>query len=135
MKNITYLFYIGIFALCLISCTKESKNEKKLAGVWEATTVKIKYYQNNEFFKDSTLKNSGALFLYDDDELDNQLKYTLAIVPKGFSITWEGNKGNLVTLMGLNIDKLTKNKLELSENISDNDLNNYQTVIYSFKRP
>jgi hypothetical protein len=133
MKIAVFLFLsmIAVFA----SCSKEKRNEKRLAGIWEAKEVKYIFYENNQQVRDSVVSNSGALYLYDDNELDNQYRYSLAIVPTGFStVTWNGNAGDPNTLMGTNIRKLTRKKLELSENWTDLDLNVYKTVIYYFER-
>lgn len=116
------------------SCKNDKRNEKKLAGIWEAIDVEYITYQNNKKISDSVVENTGALYLYDDDELDNQVRYSLKIVPNGFTTTWEGNEGRNNTLMGTNIVKLTRRKLELTENTSDVDLNILKTVIYRFKR-
>ncbi len=132
MKKISFL----IFVLAIFSaCSKEKINDKRIAGIWNATTVEYIFYENNEEVRDSVVENSGALYLYDDDELENQYGYSLAIVPERFfGPVWESNEGDANTLMGTNIRKLTRKKLELSENTTDTDLNVTKTVIYYFER-
>ena len=133
-KTILILALLPLFG---VSCTKEKLNEKRLGGIWEGKKVQyLIYNNNNELLKDSTVDNSGALYLYDDDELDNQFRYSLEIVPGAFSFydTWEGNEGDANSLMGTNIRKLTRRKLELSENVTDTSLNVLKTVIYFFER-
>ncbi len=130
-------FLPGLFALILLlpACSKDKINDKRIAGIWNATTVKYLFYENNEEVRDSVVENSGALYLYDDDELENQYGYSLSIVPPGFyGSTWESNDGDANTLMGTNIRTLTRKKLELSENTVDIDLNIIKTVIYYFER-
>lgn len=133
MKKLPFLLFACILLAC--SCSKEKLNDKRIAGIWNAKKVKYIFYENNEEVRDSIVENSGALYLYDDDELDNQYRYSLDIVPVGFSsITWESSKGDANMLMGTNIRKLNRRKLELSENTTDADLNVTKTVIYYFER-
>lgn len=75
--------YISIFLLLftISSCSKNELNERKLGGVWEGEKVVYTFYQNNEVLRDSTVPNSGALYLWDDDELYNQYGNSLAISP------------------------------------------------------
>ncbi|RYD71843.1 MAG: hypothetical protein EOP53_22965 [Sphingobacteriales bacterium] len=131
------IFLALLICILLTGCGKEEMNERKLGGVWEATQVKYIFYENNKEIRDSTVKNSGAMYLYDDEELTNQFSHSLTIAPANFGsdITWEGNEGELRTFRGLNIRKYTGNKLELSENETDDDLNVKQTTIYFFVRP
>lgn len=128
-------YFIYIF-LCVTaaSCTKENFNERKLAGVWLGTEVQYITYVNNEIAKDSTVANSGAMYLFDDQELDNQISHSLAIAPP-FSATWEGEEGDQHSLFGMSIRKHTKNKLELSISTADDDLNQTSMTIYYFERP
>lgn len=123
-----------ILLIFFASCKNDKKNEKKLAGIWEAIDVEYIFYKDNKEIKDSVVNNSGALYLYDDDELQNQVRWSLKIVPNGFTSSWDGNEGRNYTLMGTNILKLTKKRLELSENQSDTNLNVMRTTIYRFKR-
>lgn len=129
MKNFIYI------ALCFIavSCTKMNLNERKLAGVWTGTEVQYITYENNQLVKDSTVANSGAIYLFDDQELENQVAHSLAIAPP-FSATWEGDKGNQHSLFGMTIRKHTKNKLELSISTADDDLNQISMTVYYFER-
>jgi len=84
--------------------------------------------------KDSTVANSGAMYLFDDQELENQVAHSLAIPPP-FSATWEGEKGDQHSLFGMTIRKHTKNKLELSISTADDDLNQTSMTVYYFERP
>jgi hypothetical protein len=126
----------GIFIcmIALFSCTKEAVNEKRLAGVWVADQVKYIFYANNEPVRDSTVQNSGELYLWDDDELGNQSQNTLSITPAGFTWTWEGDAADPLTLMGTTIQELTRRKLVVTEAISDTSLTVTQVIEYSFKR-
>jgi hypothetical protein len=133
MKNLLLLLFSSI--MLLSACSKDKLNDKRIAGIWKAKKVKYIFYENNEEVRDSVVENSGALYLYDDDELENQYGYSLTIVPAGFSgPVWESNRGDANTLMGTNIRKLNRRKLELSENVTDADLNVTKTVIYYFER-
>lgn len=122
--------------LIITSCSKQQINEKKLGGIWEAKKVSYLFYQNNELIKDSTVDNTGALYLYDDDELDNQFRYSMSIIPASFNSaqSWEGNSGKPQTLLGMNIRKLSRKKLELSENRVDTSYNVLKTVVFYFER-
>jgi hypothetical protein len=126
--------FIACCAAALVSCTKEKVNEKRLAGVWVATEVKYIFYSNNEPVRDSVVQNSGELYLWDDEELGNQARNSLAITPSGFSYTWEGDAGDPHTLMGTTIQKLTRKKLVLTEAVSDTSLTVFRVIEYSFKR-
>lgn len=131
------LLLLVLLALGFTSCDKELSNERRLAGIWEGKKVQYLIYgTDNALLTDSTVANSGALYLYDDDELYNQFRYSLAIYPANFGIadSWEGEGGDAHLLMGVNIRKLTRRKLELSENVADTNLNVTRTVIYYFER-
>jgi hypothetical protein len=121
-----------LFALS--SCSKNELNERKLGGVWEGEKVVYTFYQNNEVLRDSTVPNSGALYLWDDDELYNQYGSSLAISPDFTGSEWEGDAGDINTLLGYNISKHTRRKLELTRNYTDNDLNVISSVTFYFKR-
>jgi len=129
----TSIFSILIALVVLTSCTKDKLNERKLAGVWIGTEVQYITYIDNLIINDSTVANSGAMYLFDDDELDNQIAHSLAIPPP-FSETWEGSDGDQHKLFGMNIRKLTKTKLELSLNEVDDDLNHETMTVYYFER-
>lgn len=128
---------VVLFALLFASCDKEKLNERRLGGIWEGKKVQYLIYgADNALLTDSTVDNSGALYLYDDDELFNQFRYSLEIFPARFTIVqeWEGEGGDAHILLGTNIRKLTRRKLELSENVADTNLNVTKTVIYYFER-
>lgn len=128
--------YYTIFLLLIVflsSCTKENLNERKIAGVWLGTQVQYITYIDNAIVKDSIVPNSGAMYLFDDDEMENQVSHSLAIPPP-FSSTWEGSQGEQHTLFGMNIRKHTKNKLELSLSTADDDLNQTSMTVYYFER-
>lgn len=131
-----YTVFLFITAVCLGACSKEALNEKRLAGIWEGKKVKYIFYHDNQEVRDSTAGNSGALYLYDDDELDNQFRYSLAVVPASFAAynTWNGDGHKPNTLLGTNIRRLTRTKLELTENVTDTNLNVLRTTIYYFER-
>lgn len=125
---------MAALAAFIVSCTKEKVNEKRLGGVWVATEVNYIFYANNEPVRDSVVPNSGELYLWDDDELGNQSKNSLAITPSGFGNSWEGDAGDPHTLMGTTIQQLTRKKLVVSETVSDTALAAVRVVEYSFKR-
>lgn len=129
MKYLLTFLFIAILA----SCTMENVNEKRFAGVWLGTKVQYITYQDNAIISDSTVANSGAMFLYDDDELENQISYSL-LIPPPFTISWEGSEGDQNTLMGMNIRKHNKRELELSINTIDADLNHTGMTVYYFER-
>ncbi len=129
----TYYAIFFLLIVSLASCTKENLNERKLAGVWLGTQVEYITYENNEVIKDSIVPNSGAMYLFDDDEMENQVSHSLAIAPP-FSVTWEGSQGDQHTLFGMNIRKQTQNKLELSLSTADDDLNQTSMTVYYFER-
>lgn len=137
MKNILPYLLPAFLLLAMISCDKEKKNERELAGVWEATEVKYLFYENNKEVRDCTVINTGAMYLYDDDELGNQFRHSLSVYPKSFDAgnIWTGNEGEMRTFMGLNIRKHTRQKLELSDVVEDQDLNIIKNTIYYFERP
>ncbi len=128
--------FISILSIlfALSSCSKNELNERKLGGVWEGEKVVYTFYQNNEVLRDSTVPNSGALYLWDDDELYNQYGNSLAIVPDFIGSEWEGDAGDMNTLLGYNITKHTRRKLELTRNYTDNDFNVISSVTFYFKR-
>lgn len=123
-----------LIAASLASCTKEALNEKRLGGVWVAKEVKYIFYENNQPVRDSVVQNSGELYLWDDEELGNQSKNSLAITPAGFSYSWEGDAGDAHTLMGTTIQELTRRKLVVTEAVSDTALAVVRVAEYSFKR-
>ncbi len=128
---------VVLLALLFASCDKEKLNERRLGGIWEGKKVQYLIYgADNTLLTDSTVDNTGALYLYDDDELYNQFRYSLSIYPASFAVAeyWEGEGGDAHLLMGNNIRKLTRRKLELSENVTDTSLNVTKTVIYFFER-
>jgi hypothetical protein len=131
MKALVFTLAIAVL---FASCTKEALNEKRLGGVWVAQEVKYIFYENNQPVRDSVVQNSGELYLWDDDELGNQARNSLAITPSGFSYTWEGDAGDPHTLMGTTIQELTRKKLVLTEAVSDTSLTVYRVIEYSFKR-
>lgn len=126
---------IAILAMMVVlaSCTKEHYNDRKLGGVWLGKKVEYITYENNELVKDSTVTNTGAMYLFDDDELYNQISHSL-LIPPPFTDTWEGQDGNQNTLFGLNIRRFTKNKLELSINETDSNLNHLKMTVWYFER-
>lgn len=121
-------------AALFTSCTKEALNEQRLGGVWIAEEVKYIFYENNQPVRDSVVQNSGELYLWDDTELGNQARNSLAIAPSGFSYAWEGDAGDPHTLMGTTIQKLTRKKLVVTEAVSDTSLAAIRVIEYSFKR-
>lgn len=127
------LLPVGL-AILLFACNKEQLNEKRLGGVWEATEVKYIFYENNEPARDSVVANSGELYLWDDEELGNQSQNTLEITPQGFGVSWTGDPGDPLTLMGTTIQELTRKKLVVTETVSDTALAAIRVVEYSFKR-
>lgn len=128
--------YISILSIlfAITSCSKNELNERKLGGVWEGEKVVYTFYQNNEVLRDSTVNNSGALYLWDDDELFNQYGNSLAISPDFTGNQWEGDAGDMNTLMGYNVTKHTRRKLQLTRNYTDNDLNVTSSVTFYFRR-
>ncbi len=78
MKNKNILF-VAMIALLLASCDKENQNEAKIAGAWKGVNVIYTYYENNSPVKDSTVSNEGSMYLYDDNDLQNQFETTLLI--------------------------------------------------------
>ncbi len=136
MKKVLYLF-ISLLFLIFASCSKEEFNERRLAGIWEAKEVRYLFYNNNEVTKDSVVANSGALYLWDDDELENQWKHSMSIAPSTFTIalSWNGSATKKEsTLLGLTIRKHTRKKLELVEVVTDADLNLISETVYYFER-
>jgi hypothetical protein len=133
VKN-NFLYIIAIILGCgLAACTKENLNERRLAGVWKGTTVQYITYVDNAIVKDSIVPNSGAMYLYDDDESNNQISHSLAIAPP-FTETWEGTESKQKTLFGLNIRKFRKHHLELSINTWDDELNHTSMTVWYFER-
>ncbi len=128
--------YISILSIlfAITSCSKNELNERKLGGVWEGEKVIYTFYQNNEVLRDSTVNNSGALYLWDDDELFNQYGNSLAISPDFTGNQWEGDAGDMNTLMGYNVTKHTRRKLQLTRNYTDSDLNVTSSVTFYFRR-
>jgi hypothetical protein len=133
MKYIVILFVCAAAAMGFSSCSKDVVNERKLAGVWEGEKVVYEFYENNVMVRDSSVANSGALYLWDDDELGNQAGSSLAISPDMFG--WEGNVGKMATIGGYNIRKHTRRKLVLARHYTDADLNVVRSEIFYFKRP
>lgn len=133
MKLILFLIAFAAAATGLSSCSKEEINERKLAGVWEGEKVVYEFYENNALTRDSSVANSGALYLWDDDEIGNQAGSSLAISPDMFG--WEGNVGKMTTIGGYNIRKHTRRKLVLARHYSDADLNVVRSEVFYFKRP
>lgn len=135
-NRILLIFFLAFAA----SCSKDEFNERKMAGIWEGKKVQYLFYQNNEQVKDSTVANSGALYLWDEDELGNQWKTSLAITPNftwdlAMDQTWEGNATRKEKiLMGVTIRKLTRRKMELIESATDTALNVTSSTIYYFER-
>jgi hypothetical protein len=135
-KLLKYMLPAMLFFV-IIACDKEVKNERALAGVWEATEVTYLFYENNKEVRDCTVTNTGAMYLYDDAELGNQFRHSLSVYPKSFDEgnIWNGNEGEMRTFMGLNVRKHTSKKLELSDIVEDQDLNIMKNTIYYFERP
>ncbi|MFM2016614.1 MAG: hypothetical protein RL007_270 [Bacteroidota bacterium] len=136
MKTVQHI-YISALIMLFVSCSKEEFNERRLAGIWEAKEVQYLFYTNNEVSKDSVVANSGALYLWDDDELDNQWKHSMSITPLTFSSaqSWSGSATKKEsTLLGLTIRKHTRKKLELVEVVTDPDLNLISETVYYFER-
>lgn len=136
MKKITRIFVFAILFF-FVSCSKEEFHERKLAGIWEATEVHYLFYNNNELTKDSVVANTGALYLWDDDELGNQWKYSMSIVPVAFAVqeSWGGSGTRKeTTLLGVTIRKHTRRKLVLAEVVTDVDLNLISETVYYFER-
>lgn len=131
--NKTALHLSIILLIFLSACTKEKLNERRLAGVWKGTKVQYITYVDNAIVKDSIVPNSGAMYLFDDDELYNQRAHSLAIAPP-FTDTWEGTEGRQHTLMGMNIRKFTKHHLELSINTGDTLFNHTGMTVFYFER-
>lgn len=131
-NRILLIFFLALAA----SCSKDEINERKIAGIWEGKKVQYLFYQNNEQVKDSTVDNSGALYLWDDDELYNQWKTSLAINPNFQGDAWEGNTTvREKILLGITIRKLSRRKMELIESVADTALNVTSSTIYYFERP
>ncbi len=134
MQTIRRTIVPVLIAIFLFACNKERLNEKRLGGVWEATEVKYIFYVNNEPSRDSVVPNSGELYLWDDEELGNQSINSLEITPAGFGVSWTGDPGDPLTLMGTTIQELTRKKLVVTETVSDTSLAAVRVIEYSFKR-
>ncbi|MCA6362174.1 MAG: hypothetical protein IM638_04005 [Bacteroidetes bacterium] len=133
MKYTVFLIAFAAATLGAAGCSKEVVNERKLGGVWEGEKVVYEFYANNAMVRDSSVANSGALYLWDDDELTNQAGSSLAIPLDMYG--WEGNVGKMVSIGGYNIVKHNRRKLILARHYTDADLNIVRSEVFYFKRP
>lgn len=141
MKKLAYL----ILAVCLLaSCSKLDRKGMKIAGIWKCTGVNYKYYTNNAEVGDSTATPTGNLVIkfggYASSDLPHSpfSPYTFAeweITKQEFrQISFTADDGFTLFSNVVEITKLNKRTLVLTQCFYDNDLNIQRKVTWSFDR-
>lgn len=143
MKKLLYILFL--LTAIISACSKEKRNERKIAGVWKLDYISTTVYDQsgNESVTESTidgatmqLQNTDALYNYAYFENWNPIGQS--------SSFWDINFGKLheinfhfedgFTEYSFNVEKCTNQKLILTAYVTDDSLNLDQKTSWYFKR-
>jgi hypothetical protein len=72
IKNLKRFFVLIFLVGCMLnSCTKENRNSRKIAGVWQAKKITYQLFDNDKIVLDSTASFTGTMKLQNIDGLEN----------------------------------------------------------------
>lgn len=135
--------------LLLGSCTKETRNEKKLEGIWSLDRIETIVYSDNQVISTTDTSFTATMTLtykksdlYNDAVFDGWMPFPYSQMNWNVSerqlriinFHTDGMSSASLYAASLNVEKATSSKLNLSYYISDNNLNVLQKTTWYFKK-
>ena len=154
IKNLKRFFVLIFLVGCMLnSCTKENRNSRKIAGVWQAKKITYQLFDNDKIVLDSTASFTGTMKLQNIDGLENNAFFSdlspNPFAPVGFTDdNWQVSYRKLTTInfylvipsllidfsVTYNIDKITNRKLILSTYGTGSQAELTKKISYEFEK-
>lgn len=154
IKNLQHFFVLLFLVACTLnSCTKENRNSRKIAGVWQAKKMTYQLFNNGVVVLDSVVDFKGVMKLQNISGLDNNAFFS-NLVPNPFTpvgineVNWQVSYRKLTTInfyivipsklidfsVVYNIEKITNHKLIFSTYGTDSQAGISKKITYEFEK-